>query len=536
MRVLLVDMPFDNLERPALGLSLLKARLLEDGVECGILYANAILAAAISVEAYTTIADESPTRSLAGEWVFREDVFGPDPATDEDFVRQVLAGMPQEYVACLRHARAAVPAFLDGLLSSVAWGDVDVVGFTSSGDQNLAAMGLARRLKERRPHLVIVAGGPNWHGPMGVTQLEVFPFVDIAFLGEGEDALPAVVGALARGEDPAGVPGVAVRNAAGQADHGAAFVPDLDAVPTPDFGDYFEAMSVWGLDGEVECGICLEASRGCGWAAHRPCSFCGLSGPVRSYRQKEPARVLKELREASLRWPGRDIDLVDNMVPPRFLTEVLPELARAPLGGRLFFEARADLSREDVETIAAAGARLQVGIESLSDHVLRLMGKGLTVRRVLRLLDDCRECRIDPAWNILLGVPGETDDDYREMIELVPSLRHLSAPQVCAPLTLVRFSPLFESHATLGYRNVRPSRAYRLMYPVAERLLWGLASAFDHDEDLPLRTRAYRYRLRAEVRRWQASGSPAPHGARARASASHAAAAPLPGQGVLPPA
>ena len=90
------------------------------------------------------------------------------------------------------------------------------------------------------------------------------------------------------------------------------------------------------------------------------------------------------------------------------------------------------------------------------------------------------------------------------MIDLLPSLgRHLQPPQVCAPFSLVRFSPLFESFRKLRSRNVQPSAAYRLTYRVPDDLLWGLATAFDYDEALPLRTRAYRYRLRAEVRTWQ---------------------------------
>ena len=127
--------------------------------------------------------------------------------------------------------------------------------------------------------------------------------------------------------------------------------------------------------------------------------------------------------------------------------------------------------------------------------------------QVVRLLRLCRDHGLSPAWNIILGTPGETDDDYREMIELLPSLKHLEPPRVCTVLSLVRFSPLFESMSRQAASAVRPSLAYRLTYGLPEGLLRDVASAFDFDDAVPKgRARAYRYRLRAEVRSWQEKG------------------------------
>jgi ribosomal peptide maturation radical SAM protein 1 len=508
LKVLLVDMPFAGLDRPALGLSLLKAKLAEGQFDCDILYGSVSFADAISPRVYSMIADDSPDRSLAGEWVFADQLYGVDRERSDRYVRHVLAGMPQEFLQALRHARDSVPTFLGDLLSTIPWSDYQVVGFASSGDQNLAAMCMARRLRERFPGLVIVAGGANWHGSMGVAQLRAFPFVDMGFLGEAEESLLAVIRAVAQHESLASIPGVAVRDGGCAVTWTAPRGPDMDAVPAPDFDDYFRAIAASGLGHEILSHISVETSRGCSWAQRHPCSFCGLSGPVRRYRVKSPTRALSELRRVAARWPGCDIDIVDNMVPRSFIRKVLPDLICRPLNARLFLEARPNLSENDVETIVAAGASLQVGIESLSDHILALMGKGTSVRRIVRLLRRCKKAGLAPTWNLILGTPGETDDDYREMIELLPSLRQLQPPQVCAPLSLVRFSPLFESFRELGIHNVRPSAAYRLTYRVPDDLMWGLAGAFDFDEELSLVRRALRYRLRSEVRAWQNESRP----------------------------
>ena len=75
---------------------------------------------------------------------------------------------------------------------------------------------------------------------------------------------------------------------------------------------------------------------------------------------------------------------------------------------------KANLTREQVRLLADAGVRhIQPGIESLSDHVLALMKKGVTGLRNVQLLKWCKEYGIEVDWNILYGFPGETREDYR---------------------------------------------------------------------------------------------------------------------------
>src|SRR3712207_7222676 len=47
------------------------------------------------------------------------------------------------------------------LFRSFAWHEVDVVGFSSTYQQNAASFALARRLKQRYPAIVTVFGGAN---------------------------------------------------------------------------------------------------------------------------------------------------------------------------------------------------------------------------------------------------------------------------------------------------------------------------------------------------------------------------------------
>ena len=105
--------------------------------------------------------------------------------------------------------------------------------------------------------------------------------------------------------------------------------------------------------------------------------------------------------------------------------------------------------------------RIQPGIESLSDHVLKLMRKGTTALRNIQLLKWAREFNIIAEWNILYGFPGETPDDYRDILELLPAIRFLRPPCAAGPIRLDRFSPYHKSPADFGLLNVRPLKTYR---------------------------------------------------------------------------
>ncbi len=62
------------------------------------------------------------------------------------------------------------------------------------------------------------------------------------------------------------------------------------------------------------------------------------------------------------------------------------------------------------------------GVESGSDRVLRLMGKGANVRQVEDAVAACREHGLKVAGSFIVGYPGETEKDYEKTKDLIASL------------------------------------------------------------------------------------------------------------------
>ena len=502
MRILLVSMPFGALDRPALGLSLLKSALIRDGHDCRIAYAFEPLVEMIGPETYQWLGDEVPYTAFPGDWCFTLPLYGRDPDRDWAYVTRILRDEWQMTAADIRRivaVREATPAYLDRLETLYAWDSYDVIGFTSTFVQNLASLAMARRLKARHPRPRLVFGGANWEGDMGKALFETFPFVDHVCQGEADESFPALIGALAAGRPAPRIPGVLSRGADPVR---AQPVQAMDRLPMPDFSDYF-AMRDRTVP-ELPATLLMETSRGCWWGAKHHCTFCGLNGEGMGFRVKSPDRALAEFAHVGA-YPGEMLSVVDNILDMGYFGSVLPELARRPLLQPIFYETKANLSRDQVRGLREAGIlTIQPGIENLSDRVLKLMRKGTTALRNIQLLKWAREYGVGVEWNILYGFPGEVDADYEETLALIPKIAHLQAPSGIGPVRIDRFAPYYETPEAFGITGLRPLPVFDHLYPFEADIRARIACYFDAEHGASLASPKLVARLGQAVDTWRA--------------------------------
>ena len=512
MRALLVSMPFATVLRPSLGVSLLKASLEREGVAADVVYPGIAFARLLSLRGYERLADGFPHPILAGEWVFTgclyEEGRGPDP----DYVEDVLQRrwrLAEDDVDLILRARSLAPGFLDACMSAIPWAEYDLVGFSSCGAQNVASLALARRVKAAHPGIAIAFGGSNWDEEMGAEYHRRFAFVDFGFSGEAERSLPALLSWLRErpGDGLAAIPGIVYRQGGRTVSTGPPVpVADLDTLPVPDFDDYFETLAMNGLARRIRPAVLVETCRGCWWADKHPCLFCGSPGCRRAFRRKSSRRVLDELRHLASRPGIGSVEIVDDVPPPEFFDDVLPALAADPLEVPLSCEVRPEATHRHIALLAAAGATIQPGIESLNDHILHLMHKGSRALENVRLLLWCRAHGVPASWNLIYGVPGETVADYEQMLGLLPALRFLDPPEGCGPVRLDRFSAYADRPAEYGLTDLAALTPYRYLYPFPEESLRRIAYAFEYScahEDDPW---AKATRVITAVESWQSAG------------------------------
>lgn len=485
-RVLLVSMPFGALERPALSLGILQAHCRRLGVPCETRYLTFAFAERVGTGDYLWVcSDDVPYTTFAGDWLFAEALYGARPYADAAYIDEVLQRtwrLTDADLTRLQRLRVHVEPFLDDCLQ-IAWGDYTLVGFTSVFQQNIASLALAARVKQAHPEITIAFGGANWEDAMGVALQQQFPFADLVFSGEADESFPMVLEARKQGAGVVGIRGVSASARSGIAALApAARVHDLDAVPVPDFDPFFDQQRASPATAGMSSTLLVETARGCWWGERSHCTFCGLNGATMAFRSKSPDRVLDELRYLLDRHAVATVSVVDDILDMRYFRTVLPRITEADLGIEFFWEVKANLSHEQVRLLRDAGVVfIQPGIESLSDHVLKLMRKGTTAFRNLELLKWCREYGVKPYWNLLYGFPGETQADYAESVELIRSAWHLDPPTGYGPIRLDRFSPYHADPDGFGMENVRPMAPFTYLYPFARRTQMEIAYYFDFD-------------------------------------------------------
>lgn len=513
-RVLFVNMPFSNLRWPNLGLGLLKAALAERGIGSEVAYLNYDFAERVGLDHYAWLADYFAF-VLGGERLFSPFYFGERLPDDAAYYRDILLKadpeMSEEEFAAYRRTAEHIGPFLDAAAAKFDWSGYRVVGFTDSFQQTMPSVCLAKRIKAANSDVKILFGGAACEAEMGVELLRRFEEIDYVFLGESDLTLAPLVEELLERPSVASIPpGVVGRELPEEewdsrpATAAAARVAEMDALPVPDFDDFFARHAQSPLREDIRPLLFFETSRGCWWGQKHHCAFCGLNGPGLVYRSKSADRAVSELRTLVDRHDVNQGCSADNIFDWRYFDTFLPRLRDADFDFSFVYEMKTNLRREQVRVLLDAGlGAAQLGIETFIPSVLKLVGKGATASHNLQALTWFSEAGIEVKWNILYGFPGENAEDYASLADLLPALFHLAPPQAVGRVRLDRFSRYFENPAAHGMANPRPNPAFAYVYPFPEESLARMAYYYDYDYADGRDPLDYAGGIIECVRRWQ---------------------------------
>lgn len=536
-KIVLVVPPWQSVTSPALGVSLLQANLHAHEIACEVLYLNLHFADRIGLSAYHKISERSTT--LLGDFLFSHLLFdrAPDATAayiadvldHDDLGGQLLQAMPGATLHdTLTRLSQAASDWIDEAVELIVDRDPWMVGFSSTFQQNCAALALIRGLKATRPGVVTVIGGANCTGEMGEELFARFPEID--YLGQGEcdhsfvelatarrggEKNRSVVGFLSRGgakdaSEPGLLRGSALRilprpGADDPATQGLLRRDDLDRLPYPNFDDYFAQLATMGFAGRVLPALVMETSRGCWWGAKHHCTFCGLNGEEMAFRSKSGARAIEEMTALVARYELTRIMVVDNILDMKYFSSVLPQLEARPIGD-MFYEIKSNLTKAQVRSLARAKITwIQPGIESLSDRTLGLMRKGVTKLQNIQLLKWCAEVGIHVGWNHLFGFPNEDEGELGQIAADAEAIVHLEPPFGTNVLHMDRFSPYFTDPDAHGLAPASPAIPYRHVYPFTDGSLRRLAYFYDSEYFERKRRSPAFARLKSVTAGWQRS-------------------------------
>lgn len=508
--VALVNMPFSYSKYPSIQLGTLSALLKSKGVAVDCHHLNVRFAQKIGVPLYELICEK---RALFGEWMFSSLLFRDNPK-HADYPRlfkpvfEQLAeqsGHPVSYFEDM--AQRIAPQFLTWALTTIDWGQYKLVGFTSTFDQNVASLTMAKLIKDLYPEVTTVFGGANYDGEMGLEYFRAFPWIDHVVVGEGEGVFPALVDHVLAGKQDGYPNGVAYRR-----DGRICFEPnqslfsDFARTGPPDYDDYYQLLAELGTDASkgLDRILLYEGSRGCWWGEKHHCTFCGLNAQSMKFRAKSAEQVAREMAALSSRYDTTRFRLVDNIIDMKYIENLFGRFAADHCDLDVFIETKSNLHKEQIRTLAAGGVKcMQPGLESLSQNQLRAMDKGVSPLQNIQCLKWSYYYHVAVSWNILLGFPAETNEDYQRQISLIPSLFHLPPPEGIGKFWLERFSPYFRKPHEYGIRITGPGAAYEYVYDARQVDLMKIAYDFEYElNDWKVDPHVYQ-ELVALVHEWQ---------------------------------
>lgn len=301
------------------------------------------------------------------------------------------------------------------------------------------------------PHLPLIYGGPFASLP---SQIPIFfrrLGATALIRGDGDEAFPALVKALQRGDRGGAIPGVAWN----EGDRPApAVVADLDRLPFPARHLLDQARYQPSLRRQVFAGLMtpIYGSRGCPYQ----CSFC-LSPLLRDRRvtRRSRANLFAEMRQCVREWGIRGFIFYDdclflnspdlNQQVQAFARELIAAVGEVIWEMELRCDAAAALAPESWQLLAASGCRqINLGIEKSANPQLAAVKKQIAIAEVEAA---CRQIQratpaIRSAGTFILGGPGETEVTLAATLEFAIALGLDFAHFY--PLAIYPETPLFE--------------------------------------------------------------------------------------------
>lgn len=285
---------------------------------------------------------------------------------------------------------------------------------------------IARLIKDRLPGTMVVLGGPHVSGEPILTLQEI-PHADAVVRGEGEfTALE-----IASGKDFRDIDGISYRKEDEiLSNRDRILIPDIDALPMParhllDMKAYSRPSRFTSRNLNLRT-TSIFTARGCPYR----CNFCAgplsFSGKVRFH---SPGRVVNEIEELVSRYSIEALYFAEDMFlsSKKRSEEILGLFIEKGINRKVRWIAQAKaniITPELLELMKKAGCvGVEYGFESGSQRVLDLMNKKLAVDESIKAADLTRKARLRFQANIIVGYPGEREDDFRKTIDFIKRIR-----------------------------------------------------------------------------------------------------------------
>ena len=317
----------------------------------------------------------------------------------------------------------AIPRSVDAMAKVTLAIEPDLVAYSVTTSGFPEAYDIASAIDAVRPDLPTVFGGVHVSA-MQKELLDRFPLIDYAIVGEGEQAMLAL---LERGTDaPQTIPSLLYRTESEVRVSPATVTPiALDALPFPAYQrlpgfpkTYHLAMFNYGKAPATS----TVTSRGCPYS----CSYCDRSVYGKSFRFNSAEYVYEHMRYLRERFGIRHVTFYDDLFTydRNRVVELCDKLIDRPLGMTFGCDIRVDHIDQDlVRMMKQAGCwQMTFGIESGDVTILRNHRRDPRLSQIEEVAAMIRREKIRVKGLFMMGLPGEDEEAIRRSMQFAVSL------------------------------------------------------------------------------------------------------------------
>ena len=319
----------------------------------------------------------------------------------------------------------------------------DVVGFGTICSTYPLTLRLAQSIRDVRPEVTIVMGGPQ-ASAVDIATMKEFDFVDFIVRYEAEESFPELLLSLLDNQSPALIPGITLKEKGEVVrTESPSVISNLDILPLPAFHlyPYIKEASY----------IPLEAGRGCPYG----CVFCSTNDFFRrKFRLKSPQLLVSQMKYLKGVYGVSSFALVhDIFTVDKKKVEEFCRFLKEDEGEDIFWSCSARTDRVDYELLKVmsdAGCRgIFFGIETGSQSLQKKIKKNLLLSDSISKIDIACSNGLDVAASLITGFPDETIEDCHDTVSFF--VRSL-AFENCSPQLNI-LAPLADTPLYNQYRD-----------------------------------------------------------------------------------
>ena len=307
---------------------------------------------------------------------------------------------------------------LKPLAEKISFFQPGIIAFSSTTSQ----FSYVKRMLDELPldkNVFTVCGGPHPTLESEVS-LQSVPRLNAVCRGEGEYALLGLVKAIEKGEDVRHIKSLWVKeNGTIHRNPANDFIEDLDSLPFPD-RELFPYQSI--IDSDFGTALFMFI-RGCPF----DCSYCSNQAlksvqQGRYVRFPSVERCLKEIEEVLANYKVKALYLNDDLftLKREFVTEFCREYKKRiklpfDINTRVGF-----LNKEMCAQLKEANCRrVNMGIESGNPRVRQeVLNRKMSNEQIIETFRMLKEAGLRTKSFNMIGLPGETAEDFQDTIEL----------------------------------------------------------------------------------------------------------------------